>query len=639
MKYLSRVLTVTLLILPTVLFSKEIKYKFADIPNELKENARSVIRNQEVVLEVRSTSTATINFTCAITILNKNGLEDAFFKEFHNKFRKISGIKGRVFDENGEQIKRIPSDEILDYSAISGYSTYEDNRVKFFDPKVRNFPFTLEYSYEQKFDGLFSYPAWYPQPQFNIAVEKSSYKAIIPKDMTFRYLERNLTSKVILSSDAANNIYYWEAKNLKAKEWEPYSMSSEEILPCMIAAPADFEIDNYKGNLNSWENFGKFISTLNEGKDVLDDETRKLLNDRVKDVSDTYGKIRTVYEYMQSRTRYVSIQVGIGSWQPFDAASVQRLSYGDCKALANYMKTLLQSIGIKSNYCLVYAGKSASNIIRDFPSSQFNHAFLCVPDKNDTIWLECTSQRVPCGFIGSFTDDRDILLIDKDKSKVIHSKAYKIEENMILNNSLVKVDENGKGSAKINTLYKGLKYEDILPTLLADDTDKKRLISERLKFPTFQLLDFKFKEIKSALPSIEETVNVNFENYLTNMGSRYLLKLNISNKSKDAPYSLRSRKTDVYIKRPSMENDTIIYELSSGLKPEFLPKPVVIKTQFGSYESKVERTNNQLCYTRVLRLYKGVYHASEYSAFVDFYDQITAADEMKCTLITNADKN
>ena len=77
----------------------------------------------------------------------------------------------------------------------------------------------------------------------NLAVEKSSYKAIIPKNLKFRYLERNTSLKATISSDTENNIFYWEAKNLKALEWEPYSLSDQELFPGVIAAPADFEID------------------------------------------------------------------------------------------------------------------------------------------------------------------------------------------------------------------------------------------------------------------------------------------------------------------------------------------------------------------------------------------------------------
>ncbi|MDP2338897.1 MAG: DUF3857 domain-containing protein [Bacteroidota bacterium] len=510
--------------------AKDIKYKVSDMPKELKENARSVIRNEEIVLEVKSLSKAIVNVTYAITILNKNGLSDAYFQGFYDKFTKISEIKGRVFDENGEQIKRIPSDDILDYSAISGFSIYEDNRVKYIDPKVRNFPFTVEYSYQKSFDGLFSYPSWNPQPKFNLAVEKSSYKATVNESVTFRYMERNTSLKATVTSDAENNIYYWEARNLKALEWEPYSVTNQEIFPCVITAPADFEIERYKGNLTSWENFGKFISTLNAGKNVLSDETKKFLNELVAGTSDDFGKIQKIYEYMQGRTRYVSIQVGLGGYQPFGAITVQRLAYGDCKALTNYMKTMLEAIGLKANYCLVNAGETAPLMLKEFPSTQFNHAFLSVPIKNDTVWLECTSQRMPCGFIGNFTDDRDVLLIDNDKSKVVHSRVYGLADNRETHTSHVKIDENGKGSVEIHNVYNGLKYDDILPTFLADDTDKKRRISERMKFPSFQVLNFKYKENKALIPSIEETLNVDFENYLNLLGSRYFLLLNFSNK-------------------------------------------------------------------------------------------------------------
>ena len=627
-----KALTGIILLCSGVINARDIKYKFSDIPKELKENARSVVRNEEITLEIKSLSRATLNVSYAITILNKNGLEDAYFHEFYGRFSKISGVRGHVYDENGEQIKKIPIEDILDYSAISGYSIYEDNRVKYIDPKVRNFPFTVEYSYEQSMDGFFSFPSWNPQPKFNLAVQKSSYKAIIPKGLKFRHLERNTTVKADTLSDQNNTIYNWEVRNLKALEWEPYSVSDHDIFPFMIAAPIEFEIGGDKGDFTTWGHFGMFISSLNEGKDVLEDETKKKLNELVAGIPDDYGKIRKLYEYMQGRTRYASIQIGIGGWQPFDASTVQRLSYGDCKALANYMKTLLEMVGIKSNYCLVNAGADAPALIKEFPSSQFNHAFLCVPVKNDTIWLECTSQRVPCGFIGNFTDDRDILLIDNEKSKIVHTRAYSLADNTKTQLSHVKIDEQGNGSVEINTNYRGLNYEYILSTFLADNEDKKRIISERMRFPSFQLVNFKYNETKAIIPSINETLNVGFGNYLTPMGSKFLMRLNFLNNLVEAPSNLRSRKTDILIRRPSIDRDTIIYQISAKLKPESLPKPVSFKTQFGEYQSKVEYSNNQLCYTRVFQLNKGTYPASDYDAFVSFFDKVINADEIKCAL-------
>ena len=142
-------IVVIFVMLPKPIVAKELKYRIADIPKELKENARSVVRNEEIEFEITSNSSGVQRVTYAITILNKNGVDDANFTQFYDKFTHISDISAKIYDENGELLRRIPADKIIDHSAISGFSIYEDNRVKFIDPKFRNFPFTVEYTYEK----------------------------------------------------------------------------------------------------------------------------------------------------------------------------------------------------------------------------------------------------------------------------------------------------------------------------------------------------------------------------------------------------------------------------------------------------------------------------------------------------------
>ena len=620
-------------VLSSGLNAGEILYKVSDIPKELKDNARSVLRNDERIFEVTSVDKGTLKVTYAITVLNKNGLDDAYFTEYYDKFRSVSGIKGRVFDESGVLIKKILSDDIQDHSAISGFSVFEDTRVKIIDPKIRNIPFTVEYTWEVTYNGFFQYPMWMPQPHYDLAVEKSSFKALIPNELEFRYLERGILSPVNFTPDKEKKTYYWEASHLKALEHEPFSPPSGETFPMVLMAPSEFEIGGFEGNADSWTSLGDWVCSMNEGRDNLPEETVSFLKGLTKDSGDDYGKIRKIYEYMQGRVRYVNIKTGIGGWQPIDASTVQRLCYGDCKALTNYMQAMLKSVGINSYYCLVSAGEYAASLIATFPSFQFNHAFLCIPAEPDTLWLECTSQQVPCGYLGTFTDDRNVLLIDKGKSKIVRSRSYGPGDNLESSISRVKIDESGKGTMETNSVYMGLKYDEILFTYLADDMDKKKMISDKLKFPAFNVISFNYEEKREIIPAIKESLIVNFENYLTSLNSNYLMPLNCTKKITGSPSNVRNRETEIVIRHPFRDVDTIIYELPATLKVESAPDPVHIVSQFGEYKSNIELKGEFLIFIRDFHVNKGNYPALSYADFISFYDRIVVADDMKCVLV------
>lgn len=615
------------------LFAGEVLYSVSDIPASLKQNARSVIRNKELIFTVKSVKSATVKMTVAVTVLNSNGLADSYLVLMYDKYRSIGTIKGRIFDQKGNLIRRIGAEDIIDHSAIAGYSLYEDTRVRFVDPNIRNYPFTIEYIFEISYNGLFQYPEWDPQDGFNVSVEKSSFKVIMPPQTPLRFKELNLPPSVAFSWDEISGMYAWEVRNLQAIQREPFSLPEDRIFPLVMIAPSEFEIGGVKGNMGSWEELGAWISSLNSGRDVLPVETVEYLKSMVSYADDDYSKVCLVYEYMQGRVRYVNIKTGLGGWQPIDASTVHRLAYGECKALTNYMKAMLDAIGIRSFYCLVRAGENAAPVITDFPSQQFNHAFLCVPLDTDTLWLECTSQRIPCGFLGNFTDDRDVLFIDNERSALVRSKVYGHDQNKVSRHTHVILQESGGGSCQSKAIYTGLKYSDMLPVLLADAKNRKILISEKIRFPGFQILSFNYLENRDIIPSIEETVSLSFEKHLTVMESKYFMKLNCASSVQNVPANVRSRKSNIYVSRSLMETDTIVYELPSSFNVESLPQPVNFRSDFGSYEAHAEISGGFLSYYRNFTLNKGTYPADAYEEFRMFFEKVYSADQLLCVLV------
>ncbi|WP_243349632.1 DUF3857 domain-containing protein [Parabacteroides sp. FAFU027] len=604
---------------------KELKYPVSAIPPALKENAHTVMRLQQLELEIKSEKSAVLTVTEVRTILNKNGEDNGRFEETYDPLHKITYVKGRVFDEQGALIKKFGYDDIVDRSYISGYSMYESSRIKLIDPKVQTYPYTVEYSYEIEYDHTLFLPEWSHYME-KTSYENSFFVVKAPSGFSFRYKEYNLPKGVEKTTQDGKDLYKWSLMNQKARIYEPMASLKTPSYPKVSLAPNNFQVEGTIGMATTWKDLGRWSSGLIEKRDVLPEATIAKMKEITSSCHSDFEKVKKVYEYMQSKTRYVSIQDGIGGWQPFDATTVDRLSYGDCKALSNYTKALLSAVGVKACYTRVFAGSENASIDASFPSNQFNHVMLCVPLTKDTLWLECTSQRKPCGFNGDFTDDRDVLLVDGENSRLVHTRVYSAKENCVSRTSNVVLTDEESGEATVKANYRGLASEEIDPIYYADAVDKTKKVTNRIELPSFSLQSFDYKENRGLTPSYDESLKLTFSNYVRKMGDNLLLPVNFINKLSSLPEKVRNRQTEMCISHSYVESDTVIYQLPKAMQVTGLPDKSEIKSQFGKYSAYTVQKGNTITYFRQFELYKGIFPPEAYADFRDFLEQIASND-------------
>ena len=326
-------------------------------------------------------------------------------------------------------------------------------------------------------------------------------------------------------------------------------------------------------------------------------------------------------------------QKKMGGWQPIDAETVDRLSYGDCKALSNYMKALLNIAGIKSFYTLVLAGEDELNLRKSFPSSQFNHAMICVPLPSDTIWLECTSQSVPAGFLGKFTDDRDVLITGEGGGTIVRTKTYTIDDNVQSRYAKVDIKSDGNAESKILTDYKGTYYDDISRVLEMDEKDRKKFMLSRINIPSKEIVSFKHTENRKIVPIIKEEIILKLPNYSTLMNNKIIFNPNLLTRFGKLPYKTKDRKSPIRINRSYCEKDSLIIKLSSDLKVDKLPEKLYFKSKFGEYFCEMTYMDGAINFRRSFKFFKGNYQISEYNEFVDFCEKVYNSDERKIALI------
>jgi len=285
---------------------------------------------------------------------------------------------------------------------------------------------------------------------------------------------------------------------------------------------------------------------------------------------------------------------------------------------------------------LVSAGAHNKNSCdAEFASPHFNHAILTVPLENDTIWLECTSQTNPFGYLGKFTSDRNVLALTEKGGKILRTKKYQAEESLVSNKVLIEMNEFGNAKVSVDRSYTGLAIDGIdLKALASEDAGvQKRELYDELSLENFQIDKFVINPpTESVVPESSIQVKGTSTPYAKKTGNRIFFQP--MNKSDQIWASLKDTESSkpIVIDYGISYKDN--YELSfpEGFVQESISKAVSDETKFGKYSAGFVEKENGMVFIREVIIKDGNYPVSELPAFVDFIDSINKTRRMQVVL-------
>lgn len=615
------------------------KYAVNLIPTQLLAHANVVKRMEEIRVDIRDAGNATIIHKYALTIFNTGGDGEAELVEWYGQLIGIESVEGTLYDASGKKIKSLKRNDIEDVSGTSSSSLADDNRLKKHNFNCRNYPYTIEYEIATVYRGIFYLPRWIPVENEKYAVEKSKLIVKCPLDYKLRYKTFNYPKEPVISTVKQAVVYEWGVENLPPYIVEDYQPQWHEITPAVYLAPTNFEMQHYSGSMGDWTNLGKFGYTLNHDRDILPENIKKRVHALTDGLKTNPEKIKILYEYLQENTHYISIQLGIGGWQTFDANYVATKGYGDCKALSNYMYSLLKEAGIKSYYTWIKAGENNNSFLDDFPSNQFNHCIVCVPQAKDTIWLECTSQTLPMGYLSGFTSNRNALLIDETGGKLVRTPFYKKTDNTKIRKIKATVNKEGQLIASSITAYKA-EQQDNLELLLGAYSKEKmgERLQTKLNLPSYTIDKFNYTINKAApFPVITEMIDLTANNYCPISGKRMFINPNILNLFFAKINDATTRKFDIKLPDAFIEIDSVEINIPSGYKPESVPDNSVIVNKFGSYKTKFILSPSKIIYIRELQQNGGRFPASDAVGLAEYFNSVVVADRTRLVFVQETD--
>ena len=600
----------------------------SNIPDSLLKNADAIILNEENTLKINGNSGATYTYSLRVLNLNPNS-PFTDFSLYYNKDMFIIDLGLSVLDINGNLVQKYYPKDFDSYSASGGSTMYSDSRVYVFDATPPTYPHIIEFKYKIGLNLLLHLPSWDIQPDYRVAVLQSSFRLKYSQNNQVQVYFRNIDLTEEASASSFSKL--WVARNLPAVDREAYAPPARNTLPRMFVVADKFKYAGYTFDMKDWKSFSRSMLELYDGRDKLSEETKAVVRRLTNAASTQEEKIAALYRYLQDNTRYVSVQLGIGGYQPFPASYVEKNKYGDCKALTNFMMAMLDEAGIASQPVLVYRGDTPPELDEEVPRSAFNHVLLYLPEED--IWLECTSGNYPPNYVGSDNANRKALLLDDANGRLIDMPVVDTALNVLEIETETAPLPSGKFHIELHEQRRGMFYE--LIAYGDRQLDKKtmtRWYRNQSSIPTFNLDDYSQK-ISTEEASAELNIELTTEHLATKAGTRELYPLIVGAPFKDIPPRYRERQLPVYYPDGYKKIERGVFHLPSGKKVEVLPESKTFDSPYGRYRLTIEQDESEIRFERELLIYPARLPAEEYKAWRAFLRKVAKADATKVVLI------
>lgn len=606
-------------------FSQNIKIPV--ITPEQKENANTIKISDFQTVEYKNYNKVTISNKYVVLVLNEAGFNSIDLSENYNKSNRIKNLNVTIYNSFGGKTKQFVKADFKDRSLLDDSTMFSDSRILYLDYTPVTYPFILEYECVAESVNTAFLKAWSPISNLHETVLEATLEIIknpeCPVNVKVQKLEEFKVEKV---ESASKTVY--SVKNIMAIKPEANSDYSKEF-PMVKMYLKKASLEGYELNMNSWNEFGKmYYDYFIKDNSTISEKTKLKLDNIISANDSKLDKIKKIYKYVQDNTRYVSVQVGVGGWKPMEVSDVEKYGYGDCKALSNFTRSLLKAYGIDSYFTVIYGGDK-KKFDEEIISMQGNHAILSVPNENDYIFLECTSQTNPFSYLSDFTSNRNALIIKPTGSEIVKTSEYKTENNTQFTTSKVNVLENGSITGNAEIISKNIQYKNVshLETKsLKEQMDYYKNHFDHLN--NFEISNLKLNNDREHF-SFAETFSFKAENYYEKSLNSIIFPLNVLNRFTTIPSKYRNKKFSFEIEYGFTDADEIEITLPANFSITQLPEKISLKDKFGEYTASVTFEKNKLIYKRKLIINEGIYAKEDYETYRKFYEQISKSDNIK----------
>lgn len=582
----------------------------------------AIIEKYDVCFNMSSPESGVCEYTVRTRVNNADGASSALFAAYTDIFRELSSFSGEI-SAGGRVVKKLKAQDLSKVSASSGIA--DDAFLYVYSPSLKA-PYVVEYRYKISCRrGISSFPTFIPLKRPDVLLMSASYNITAPAGTEISY-SSPLTP--VHATAGKRESWLWTVDCCEGFADEDMRPGLLELVPYVYACPVNFSFAGIKGCQAGWKELGDWLYGLQKDTKDIPEALKTSLREMTADAGSDYEKVKLIYDYLRRTTRYVSVQLGIGGLKPAPASSVCKTGFGDCKALSNYMQSMLAAVGIESEYVIVNTDDRL--LLPGYASiGQMNHAMLCVPMGRDSLWVECTNPSYPLGYRHDAIAGHEVVLVTAEGGKKVTVKDYPDSVCTRCEASEVKLNADGSAKLKARRSLRADYMESYIDFAARKADSRRKMLASPYQclldnvsldgvsdnFDTFFTLD--------EVPRIDVDFSADVPSYAKVTGDRLFVPLN--NAGLKLYQSRSERVNDMDIDESMTNIDVIRIELPEGFTAEHVPEDVNLDSPFGQFVSTVSVADGEILVKQTLTMRRGRYPKSAYKDYAAFAKAVSKA--------------
>jgi len=219
-----------------------------------------------------------------------------------------------------------------------------------------------------------------------VTIRRSLVELDVPEGYVPTIVERNLIAPRRDEIADGRRRYTWTSSDQSGIRGEPFAADSNAIVQTITVGPR-----------GTWTEIASWYHGLSKDRYALSRTDAARIDSivRASGARTKLDTIRAVHRFVAQDIRYLSVALGMGSYQPRTPSEVLSTSLGDCKDKATLFVAALRRYRIAANPVLLSLSQHPDPNV---PSIlQFNHAIAAVRDGAGWSFTDLTAESIPYG--------------------------------------------------------------------------------------------------------------------------------------------------------------------------------------------------------------------------------------------------